>query len=959
MPYKIYTYSDPYRIADTDFWNEIKSYPHFCAARTLVNGLISVMGNDIVSLMCPLDDIVNNRIYRDWANDIGLRINQYNELGEWYSLLYSRNELNDFYYSALKKNKNSMLDSIRLFIELDILPDALDVENLNYEHRMFVYMLKLAKKDPAFTLPQMPDVKGIKNILIQQAEYEKEEKEKKVKEVNSAGILDNKIYEKEMELFDRMIDSANKWDGQHVVVHGIHQFTPLQLRFIKYLDELGIEVVFLYNYLHEFKEIYSSWNYIYQQFDVEIHHDSKVKTYYPVGQLKRPGNALASNIGMLCDGNVSRTDKKIKENYILYKDTNVREYDNISEFAGFISDEFLKAEEKTNTEEKNIFEKKGTAQVLARMDKVIYTANKNVDDLLQVYHPEYSRARHFLAYPIGQFFSALYALWNIGNGEINIDFNLLRESLNSGILTKYNSESLLKTLLNLEPLFYNITTFTEFKDLFEKYKEAYISVSKLFSSHKFFSLREINIYDPNKVTLEEIDKLYNAIVEINDISRYFFGEIEGGKKFDFEIHFKRLGEFIRGRKDLLANEEEKKLINGLLTRLDCININNSNKGTFEDLKDGLHYFMKQKEESRSDWFVKNFEQIDGDILQSKHQNIIGENKVYHFACVSDLDMNRSVDELLPWPLSEMFIEKAYNPKDLQFQVYYAALNERSNFLRYELFYGLYFNQCDTEISFVKRYGDEVTDLYELLKIAGVKKETNTLNDLIDDELMTTIVKGKKISSIEYDRKQMADMFLCPYRYLLDYVLNGKPVVSGMFLIQKKIENILIENTWKVIQYYPQSKVKTELSEYISEEIKKIGLYIAFIRDTDVYDIQRRVENYIRAKVLLPENDNKNVRKFKSTHMELRKSFGDALFKMDLQDLPREHPYESFEKKTRIEDGKKIYSTHNIPPKEDKDLAFSMLEYINNSEDNMEIVGGWCNYCQNKSICLSPYVESTE
>ena len=59
MPYKIYTYTDPYRIAETDFWEEIKSYPHFCAARTLVNGLISVMRDEIVSLMCPLDDIVN------------------------------------------------------------------------------------------------------------------------------------------------------------------------------------------------------------------------------------------------------------------------------------------------------------------------------------------------------------------------------------------------------------------------------------------------------------------------------------------------------------------------------------------------------------------------------------------------------------------------------------------------------------------------------------------------------------------------------------------------------------------------------------------------------------------------------------------------------------------------------------------------------------------------------------
>ena len=57
MPYKIYTYADPYRISETDFWDgeidKIKYYPHLCASRTLVNGLISVMRDDISSLLCP------------------------------------------------------------------------------------------------------------------------------------------------------------------------------------------------------------------------------------------------------------------------------------------------------------------------------------------------------------------------------------------------------------------------------------------------------------------------------------------------------------------------------------------------------------------------------------------------------------------------------------------------------------------------------------------------------------------------------------------------------------------------------------------------------------------------------------------------------------------------------------------------------------------------------------------
>lgn len=169
MPYKIYTYADPYRIAETDFWDEIKTYPHFCAARTLVNGLISVMRDDISALMCPLDDIVNEKIFKQWVNDIGLRIQQYSALTEVYNTWNVKNGLNANYYSALTHNKDSMLDALRLFIELDIVPTVLDAKQLNIEHRMFLYMLKLFSKEKIFSLPQMPSRDELKVLLNQQA----------------------------------------------------------------------------------------------------------------------------------------------------------------------------------------------------------------------------------------------------------------------------------------------------------------------------------------------------------------------------------------------------------------------------------------------------------------------------------------------------------------------------------------------------------------------------------------------------------------------------------------------------------------------------------------------------------------------------------------------------------------------------------------------------------------------
>lgn len=931
MSYKIYTYADPYRIRETDFWNgnvdHIKDYPQLCASRTLVNGLISVMREDIESLISPLDDIVNEKIFRSWTNDIGVRILQYSELSAVYRSWNQNKKLSDDLYIALTHNKDEMLDSLRLFIELGIDSSSLKTDGLSMEHRLFAYMLKMTENESLFKLPEMPNLSEIISLFKKQAEDEKTEKEKIRNEHMDTD--DSKLWEQEEKLLNRMIESTNHWDGKHVVIHGIHQFTPLQLRFITHLDKLDVEVIFVHNYVPEYKEVYSSWSYIYQQFNAPVHHDRNVGSYVPVGQFKIPGNAIASNLGLLCEDTVSRTDKRMRDNYDLYKDVRVQEFDNVSEYAGYISDEFMEAEasmsDTTSLYEKPFKKKAGTAAVLRRMQEVVYTANKDVDDLLQVYHPEYARNRHFLAYPVGQFFASLYAMWNPDTQILELDYGSLRECVNSGILSKYSAEALLKTLMNVQPLFEHIETVEDFDRIIgKKYKNAYSQVSNSKQGSIAFSLRAMNIYNTYKITAKDFDNLYKAICEINEIAKKLFTET-AGDKINFKKHFERLEKFVRERQDTLVSEEEKTLITQLLTKLDIIQMKkkeDEDEGTFEDLRKGLYFFLKQKEEPASDWFVKNFEQIDGDVLNSKSQNKPGFKKVYHFACVSDADMNKDIDELLPWPLSEMFIERAYNPKELPFQVYYAALGEKNNFLRYALFYGLYFNQCESKISFVKRYGDNTTDLYEMLKLIGIEKTDGPAGERMDDCKISTVVKTKPISSMTYIREQMADMFLCPYRYLFDFVLNPQPIFSGMFLFQKLYENLLITNVWQQLVNKPMNDATRVLPSVVRAESKKMEPYFPFFRETEILDLERRAENYVIHSVFR-EGETK-VRKYEPTHMQLRENFGNALFAENGQDYPEAHPYKAFENITKWEEGKKIYGLHDIPAYEKKELIEATL-----------------------------------
>ena len=124
------------------------------------------------------------------------------------------------------------------------------------------------------------------------------------------------------------------------------------------------------------------------------------------------------------------------------------------------------------------------------------------------------------------------------------------------------------------------------------------------------------------------------------------------------------------------------------------------------------------------------------------------------------------------------------PIDLQFQVYYTALGERSNFLRYALFYGLCYNRCDVRLSYVRQYGDETTEPYALLSILGLLPKADLIES-VNKPVPFSISVGQDVTKgVKYDRYQMMDMFLCPYRFFLDYVMEDGPGYTRKFPVPK-------------------------------------------------------------------------------------------------------------------------------------------------------------------------------
>ena len=167
MPFKIYTYEDPYKLDKADFWNEISALPHFCSARTLVNGLKDVLGDRIEGLICPLDELVKHEdVYMQWTDNISLRIQQYSAFSAVFKKLLEKRKISKPFHMALAHNQNHFLEAVRLFIELDIGSSAVDASKGNTEQRLFVYMLKQAQQSSLFRFPETPCREKLKEIVV-------------------------------------------------------------------------------------------------------------------------------------------------------------------------------------------------------------------------------------------------------------------------------------------------------------------------------------------------------------------------------------------------------------------------------------------------------------------------------------------------------------------------------------------------------------------------------------------------------------------------------------------------------------------------------------------------------------------------------------------------------------------------------------------------------------------------
>ena len=800
MGLKIYTYSNPYDIRRESYWNEIKNCAHFCVSQTMVNGLEEIYPSLKEGGYLTTIRILINTLYSDWEDE-NRRVKQIMEVDNAINALSIDGDESGNTRRSLEYNTKSLVKCIRLFKELGLSANSFDISRINTDQKYLIDIYKYICR--------------------------REKTSFEFKRAFQADIIDEKILEALKSKHKN--HSYDKLDRSTVVIHGIHQFTPAMLCAIEDISRFK-NVILLFNYQKQYEAIYQTWTNIYSLFDEGIKYSDEPE-FKPVSLLidSYPCNILADNIGTLSNGELEvRTG-------ILDK-LEVIEFENITEFAGYCAQLFENA--------RKVNKRNGSHNpVLYDMTEQLYSASGKVNDILRAYFPEQFGERHFLDYPIGHFFVAVVEMWDNENERVKVeDMSLIKDCFESGIIKEKVPGELLNSFNTIEPYIEKETTLVGIISSLKKLRKYVNPTDK--------KLQRIGYLNISK---EKLDELRTALEELNKIIISFFSDFSSGGD-NFNRFYRRIHDFIVKRtQDMESLDKEmKEVVTKLLARMNKIDLPDT--GTFTCLKQTMSFYLSQDDSLMhgANWIVRDFEQIDGDILRSSKQK--ADRTCYHFCCLSDSDICAARDERLPWPLDINFFEYSYEPLEQNYQIFLKSKMEFKNFKRYALLYGLEFNRIGCKLSYVKTVDRKDNELYHLIKMLGVKVRKYH-NDAVDNyvpHLKYSNPTGEPYlkDNSNTDKIKYA---MCPYRFALESVVQGKTIFRERFLVifymrvmlqstilannaehrlsEGDLKNIIIkeyqilDDKFKISNEYEKSQIISEMYKYLAASLKKYGKFI--------------------------------------------------------------------------------------------------------------------------------------
>ncbi len=790
----IYTYSNPYKINKEPYWAMIKNCFHLCVSQTLVNGLCDQYSDFYAGKLTTVNRFINN-LYDNWESDataICQRAYLDNLIDSVdYSCILGESINVDDIRISLKRNRGYVLDSLRIMFELNMPPDNIVESELTYDQKCLVALYKeiIASNNKYFIL---------RNDLT------KEEIDDAITvTMNEALRNENKRGE---------LESITK---DTIVVHGIHQFSPIVLRMIETLSKYK-NVIILFNYLPDYKNVYQTWLNIYSWFESKINISEQI--FYDNSQ-DFVGGRIADNMAAMIAGSTATIDYSNK--------IRVTEFDNQTEFAGYIAKRFEKAEQLRANDNY-------AHPALFYMEEQLYSANSKVNDVLKLYFPEQFGERNFLDYPIGHFFISITNMWDPDTQSMVInDLKDVIECLSCGIIHEDISGSLVSTLDKCKLYVSNEKTL---KGIVKRLKKLKSRIDSIDSTEE--ELTRIEYFD---VSENELDGLIEALKDLNAIAEQFFVDFNE-KQNDFRKFYKKISDVlvtqVLDKGDL--DEDFRDIVLRVLNRLNDVKDIEAN-ASFDCLRETMQIYLQQlpKEGKGANWIVRNFEQIDGDVLR---KNVNNNKKIYHFACLSDDDMSITHKDEFPWPLNINFFEVAQAPVDWKYQVFVTSRMEYKNFRRYALVYGLAFSRSEIELSYIKNENDKAGELYYLLRILNAQVEPYEPAEPNSIRKNTGYIDIQRPVYNQFSQYDLMKHRLCSYRFLMESVVESKTIYKDEFLLRQYLAIILEHRARK--NFSGKNHIKNMVHNYLVEQMDALSSDFPFISQTDTLDVINLAEDYL-------------------------------------------------------------------------------------------------------------------
>ena len=355
MSLAIYTYKDPYRLESEPYWNEIKTCPYFCVSQTLVNGLKHVYKSDFQQGRVTTVQNLIEALYEYWTST-ACAVKQHTDIDNIITHNIStllNGSLQQNMASAFLFNREEVFESLRIMFELNInLQDVVE-EKLTPEQKFIVEIYRIISNSGViadFTIDEKHSIeeidKSISSAMAKAAEY-------------AGNEIDLSIIQ-----------------NDRIVIHGVHQFSPIMLRAIEKIAE-SKKVILLFNYQPQYKNAYQTWIDIYSTFDCPIVEFDGAEFHpnmeYPASF---QGNLLADNLGKLINGDIDSLN--------FGNSFEITEFDNTTEFANYVADIFARAEKTDPT------------NPMGNMSEQIYAADSSANNILKIYFPEQFGERQFL-----------------------------------------------------------------------------------------------------------------------------------------------------------------------------------------------------------------------------------------------------------------------------------------------------------------------------------------------------------------------------------------------------------------------------------------------------------------------------------------------------------------------------------------------------------------------------------